>query len=219
MIDFKFENGGMKMISVVLLMAMLLFLGILPNSLSILAFSAIIIILIYQYPVLFLRPVIIYLFSICLGSLSLLFPDNPFSQYLLSGIMGYGVMVIVMFVGVLPNSLTLTRVIKKHRGELSILTFILITPHVINHLLILKTINLFGVVAFVLMVPLTFISFKVIKREISSIDWNRIQKVAYLVYISLFIHLVYVSSYDNKIIYAILFTLYVNNKILKEVKK
>ena len=125
-----------------------------------------------------------------------------------------------MFMGVLPNKWTLTRNLKKNRGVFSILAFMLISPHAIGHIFgFLGSVNLFGIIAYAIMVPLTIISFRVIRKEINPKDWFTIQKAAYLVYIALFTHLILISAWENKIVYAVLLTLYVNNKLIKEYRK
>jgi DMSO/TMAO reductase YedYZ heme-binding membrane subunit len=68
------------------------------------------------------------------------------------------------------------------------------------------------------MVPLTFISFKVIRKEMSSKDWFQIQKIAYVIYITLFVHLLVVSEGMDTIFYAVFATLYINNKLIREFK-
>ena len=69
------------------------------------------------------------------------------------------------------------------------------------------------------MVPLTIISFQIIRREIDNKDWIMIQKAAYGIYLILFVHLLFVAEWENKVVYAVLFTLYLNNKLIKELKK
>ena len=125
-----------------------------------------------------------------------------------------------MMVGVLPNKSELARKIKKVRGVLSIMSFILITPHAMLHIFqIYSGVNLFGIVSYALMLPLTIISFQIIRREMKPKDWITVQKGAYIIYIALFAHLLWVGLWPDKVIYAILFTLYVNNKLIKELKK
>ena len=126
-------------------------------------------------------------------------------------------MLVVMFAGVFPQKWTLTKNLRRNRGVFSILAFLFITPHAILHVLgVIGVVNLYGLAAYILMVPLTIISFRVIRKEIDPKDWFRIQKAAYAIYVLLFVHLLVVSSFENKIVYAVLLTLYVNNKFYKE---
>jgi DMSO/TMAO reductase YedYZ heme-binding membrane subunit len=125
-----------------------------------------------------------------------------------------------MFTGVLPEKWKITRLMIKTRGAFSIIGFILISPHAFLHLFnVFEGINLFGIIAYALMVPLTIISFKTIRREINPRDWKIIQKASYFIYFSLFLHLLLVGDWFDKIIYAIVLTLYINNKLIKEYKK
>jgi DMSO/TMAO reductase YedYZ heme-binding membrane subunit len=162
----------------------------------------------------------LYPLGLILGVISVFFYKDFYLRYVLNGLIGYGFFLVVMMVGVLPNKWTLSRRIKKVRGNLSILGFILISPHALMHIFgVFGTIDLFGIAAYALMVPLTIISFKVIKREIKPADWLKIQKGAYGIYLLLFVHLLVVSSWENKIIYAVIVTIYINNKLIKEFRK
>jgi DMSO/TMAO reductase YedYZ heme-binding membrane subunit len=129
-------------------------------------------------------------------------------------------MFVVMVSGVLPKDWLLTRNLKRNRGMFSILSFIFISPHAISHALgLVGGISIFGIAAYILMIPLTIISFQIIRKEIDNKEWIKIQKAAYVIYLSLFIHLLVVADWENKVIYAVLFTLYVNNKLIKELRK
>jgi DMSO/TMAO reductase YedYZ heme-binding membrane subunit len=208
------------MISVTMVLVLVLVLGILPNSLDILAISGIIVSLTMKFNKLFNKAVIWYVAFFVLGVLTMIFYQQPYLRLLTGGMIGYGFFLVVMFVGVLPNKWGVTRVIKKNRGVFSIIGFLAITPHAMLHIFgIYSTIDLFGIAAYVLMVPLTFISFRVIRKEIPVKDWFTIQKGAYGIYVALFVHLLVVSSWQNKVVYAVLLTLYVNNKLLKEFRK
>ncbi len=84
---------------------------------------------------------------------------------------------------------------------------------------VLGSINLYGIAAYVIMIPLTVISFTIIRKEIEPKDWLNIQKAAYAIYVILFIHLMVVAAWPDKVVYGIILTLYINNKLLKEFKK
>lgn len=205
------------MIGVVLLLVMLLVLDVVSTAYNILAIAGIVTIVSYKWNHLFKHAFVWYLAAFALGIVSIIFYEHPLVNYIVKGYLGYGIFLVVMMVGVLPNKWTLSRNIKKVRGELSILGFLLITPHAFLHVFAyLDGINLFGIAAYVLMIPLTIVSFQVIKKEISTKDWNTIQKAAYLIYLALFIHLLMVADWPDKIVYAVLLTLYLNNKLLKE---
>lgn len=208
------------MISVVMILALLLWLGILSNAYEILAVSAIIVALLFKFNNMYKKAWIYYVLFFILGILTFVFYQSPIVNLMTSGVVGYGFFLVVMFVGVFPNKWGISRVVKKNRGVLSIIGFLAITPHAMLHVLgIYSTIDLFGIAAYVVMVPLTIISFRIIRKEINPKDWLMIQKGAYGIYLLLFVHLLIVAPWQNKIVYAVLLTLYVNNKLLKEFKR
>lgn len=208
------------MISIILVLTILLYFGLLSNALNILAVVGIVSAVSMKYKNLFTRSYIFYIVGIAIAVISLIFKDTGYFDLVNFGIIGYGFLILVMFVGVLPNKWGYTRVIKKNRGVYSILAFILITPHAAGHVFgLFGGINLFGIAAYVIMVPLTIISFRTIRREIDPKDWFTIQKAAYGVYLILFVHLFMVATWENRIVYAVLVTLYINNKLLKEIRK
>lgn len=207
------------MIGVILILLTLLVLGILPNSLNVLVVSAIISVISYKYRDFFKKSTIFYLLALTGVVVSVFFYNESWTMLITKGIIGYGFIVVVMFVGVLPNKWTLSRNIKMNRGIYSILGFIFISPHALLRIFGPDTVNIFGIIAYVIMIPLTIISFKVIRKEIEPKDWFNIQKAAYVIYAVLFVHLIYVADYPDKIVYAVLMTLYVNNKLLKEFRK
>ena len=208
------------MLGILLLFVATLVFNVLPNAYTILVISGLFTVLIYKYTFLFKKSYILYIISLVLSVLSIVYYKEIYFSYLIQGLFGYGAFLVVMMVGILPNKWTLSRKIKKYRGELSIVGFILITPHAFLRVFgIVSSVDLFGIAAFVLMIPLTLISFKIVKKEIDPKDWIRILKGAYLIYFLLFVHLLYVSAWENKIVYAVLLTLYVNNKLLKEFRK
>lgn len=211
---------GDFMISVALILFLTLISGVLSNSLSILAVSGIIVSLMVKFQNLLKRGYVFYIIFFILGIISFAFRDSLYVSLMSKGIIGYAFFLVVMFTGVFPNKWGLTRLLKKYRGELSVIGFISITPHALLHVFgLFDSIDLFGIASYVVMVPLTMISFKFVKREIELKDWLTIQKGAYLVYLLLFTHLMIVASWDNKVVYAVLLTLYINNKLVKEFKR
>jgi len=208
------------MIGIILLLMLLLGLGILQNSLNILVVSGIVLAITFKNKNFFKRSYLFYIIGVILGTLTLIFNESQYFELIYKGIIGYGFMLVVMMVGILPNKLELSRSVKKNRGVFSILSFIFITPHAMLHVFgVFPEVNIFGIAAYVIMVPLTLISFKFIKKEIDIKDWITIQKAAYIIYIALFAHLIMVSAWQDKIIYAIIMTIYINNKLIKEVRK
>lgn len=207
------------MISIVLILAFLLYMDVLSTSLTILAIAGIITVIGYKWPFIFKHASIFYSLAVVLSVISVVFYTSDVVTYITRGFMGYALFFTVMMMGVLPNKWTITRQLKKNRGVFSIMGFILISPHAFLHVFgFFNSINLFGIVAYVLMIPLTIISFRIIRNEISPKDWFTIQKAAYAIYIVLFAHLLFVGNWEDKVVYAVLATLYVNNKLWKEFK-
>ena len=196
------------MISIILVLALLLYMGVLSTSLTILALAGIVAVVGYKWPMLFKHASIFYVLSLIIAVLSVVFYTSEYVTYITRGYLGYALFFIVMMVGVLPNKWTFSRNIKRNRGVFSILGFLLISPHAFLHVFgFFSTINLFGIIAYVLMIPLTIISFRVIRKQISPKDWFTIQKAAYLIYIMLFTHIIWVGSWIDKVVYAVLATL------------
>jgi DMSO/TMAO reductase YedYZ heme-binding membrane subunit len=208
------------MIGVILILVTLLVLGILSNSLNVLVVSGIITVISYKYQDLFKKATMFYIIALVIVGVSVVFYKESWTYLVTKGIIGYGFIVVVMFVGVLPNKWTVSRNIKINRGLYSILGFILISPHALLRVFgVLGSVNLFGIAAYVIMIPLTMVSFRIIRDEIESKDWLNIQKAAYVIYGVLFVHLILVAGYPDKIVYAVILTLYVNNKLIKEFRK
>jgi len=208
------------MISIIFILTALLVLGYLSNAFSVLAVAGIVVAVSYKFPTFFKREILFYLLALALGVVGAIFYKESWTFLITKGIIGYGFITVVMFVGVLPNRWTVSRNIKRYRGVFSIMGFILISPHALLRVFgVFGSVNLFGIAAYVIMVPLTIISFKIIRHEINPKDWFTIQKAAYGVYGILFIHLMVVAAWPDKVVYGVLLTLYVNNKLIKEFKK
>lgn len=208
------------MITVILVLLLLLITNVMTTSLNILAISGILIAIIYKWNKVFQKAIFWYILTSILAIVAVIFHDVNLAYYVTKGYISFALIWVVMMVGVLPNKSELARKIKRVRGVLSILSFILITPHAMLHIFqIYSGVNLFGIVSYALMLPLTIISFQIIRREMKPKDWITVQKGAYLIYIALFAHLLWVGLWPDKVIYAILLTLYVNNKLIKELKK
>lgn len=208
------------MIGIIALLGLIVYLGVLINSMNILALSGIILASTVKLKSLKIKAHWLYIIAVILGGFSFYFNDVRIFYIITGGFLGYAFFLLVMMVGVLPNKWKISRMVKRYRGVYSIAGFIFITPHAMLHVFgIYGGINLFGIAAYVIMIPLTIISFRVIRKQIDPRDWFRIQKAAYLIYGLLFLHLLFVSSYQNKIVYAMILTLYLNNKIIKEVTR
>jgi len=208
------------MISIILVLILAIASGLLINSLIVLAVSGIILALSFRFKNLFKKAYIFYILGVLISAISLYFHEIKYFDIVTNGLIGYGFMLVVMFAGVFPNKWFISKRLKMNRGVFSILSFIMISPHALGHIFkILGGVNLFGIVAYAIMVPLTLISFKVIRKEIKPKEWRDIQRGSYLIYVVLFTHLIYVSVWENRVVYIVITVLYLNNKIIKELKK
>lgn len=123
--------------------------------------------------------------------------------YLEQSLFAFGLLTIVMLVGVLPEG-NLKRSLRPIRGELSIVAALLITGHVIHYANPMLTRALFdgmdaSVMAFwgtvlsmvliVLLTILTATSFKAIRSAMKPATWKRVQMLAYPFYLLVFCHI------------------------------
>lgn len=208
------------MLSIVLILLGLMYFGDLSNSFMILSMVGVIVVIAYSFRDLYKKAWILYSIAFIISVLGMIFVKDYYFRILQGGLLGYSFLFVVMMVGVLPNKLTLTRNIKRNRGMFSILAFIFISSHAYMNLFTeFGVLNLYGLAAYMIMVPLTLISFRIVRKEIPPKDWFRIQKAAYVIYGILFIHIFLVSANENKIVYAVFAALYINNKLIKEFKK
>jgi DMSO/TMAO reductase YedYZ heme-binding membrane subunit/uncharacterized protein with FMN-binding domain len=147
------------------------------------------------------------------------------------GYLGLAFFIVVMFAGSFPKQSTLSKRLRSVRKEYSIFGFITLLPHTILYGLMFidgsYSIEWFGVISFLIMIPLFLMSFHFIKRKMKIKTWMNIQKLAYFVYLLIFIHLLLIGESDHIYIYIILFTtysflkcynfLFENQKLLKTV--
>ncbi|MDD3382754.1 MAG: hypothetical protein PHT83_04575 [Bacilli bacterium] len=172
--------------------------------------------------------ILIYSISTVLALLtfifSLAFPGTVFSTLSFpwsKGFFGLALFYLVMLAGALPNWNYKKRIYSV-RTELSIIGFISISPHAIFNLI--KIFNntiaptYFGIITYVIMIPLFITSFIIIRKKMNNRHWKNLQRFAYLAYLLLFIHLVIQFSQPiNRILYIVLFVVYSIFKIIKTV--
>ena len=200
------------MITTIGILLCVVFLDLRMSSVDVLPLSAVFLIISYRFR---RRPKLDYMIYIVASAVSVLALFYE-SSFLTGGWVAFAMLNVVMFTGVLPDRWPLTVKMKAFRDLFSILGFILILPHVIDNLFVDQQVSIFGIAAFLIMIPLFLTSFRIVRREMRQEDWIRIQKGAYMVYVLLFVHLILVADWYGKIIYAVLMTLYINNKLLKE---
>ena len=208
------------MISILLLLSLILITQLLTVSFNIVIMSFMMLIIMYKFERLFTYTKTLYTLSFIIAIVSAFIYDSGYVDFIVKGYLSISIYFIIMFAGVFPKRLKITQLMIKYRGLLSIIGFILVTPHALLHLFeFLNGINLFGIAAYALMVPLTLISFQVVRREIKPKDWNNILKASYVIYTLLFLHVLWVAPYEDKLLYIVILTLYINNKLLLEFKK
>lgn len=203
------------MVTTMALLVIIILFKATPTSIDVVAMTALLTMIAYRYDYKGKHDAFYYIGALVLAMVCLFIPI----PYIDNGLIGFGMLHVVMLTGVLPPKWPLTKKLLKYRRRYSILGVILSLPHAYGHLFIDKEVNLFGVAALVIMVPLFITSFKVIRREMKGEEWVKLHKLAYVTYILLFAHLIMVADWLGKVIYAVLMTLYINNKLVKEFRK
>ena len=156
------------------------------------------------------------------------------------GTLGTALFIVVMYTGALPNKSKLIAPLMRIRGELSIIACILVLIHNVTYgktyyralfkansgisttQIIAAYISIFIVV---LMLILTFTSFKVIRSKFKPKKWKQLQRSAYLFYGLLYVHIMLINipyaraglvPYGiNAVIYTIVFAVYAAMRIKK----
>lgn len=164
-----------------------------------------------------LNSTIIYIFALLIAGLSILIPTSEISTFISSGTLGLSFLIIVMYTGALSKGSLLKKKLRSVRKEFVILGFIFISPHA--YLYIYEFIfgniplQLFGLLAYIIMIPLFIISFNFFKSKMKISVWIRLQRWSYLVYFLIFIHSMNVASLSNVFIYLFIFTSYLFLKL------
>lgn len=214
-INRRKEEGGSEMITTLLLLSVIILLDLVVLSVDVLVLSIILTLIVYKYERKPKYDTYVYIVATILSLVSLFVNIEVIS----SGLIAFSMFTLVMFTGVIPNQWLMTKKLRTYRSFYSILGFIFILPHGYINLFVDQEINLFGIAAMVLMIPLFITSFNVVRKEMKVEEWNKLQMLAYIIYPVLFIHLISVSDMYGKVIYSIMMTLYINNKLLKEFRK
>ncbi len=144
---------------------------------------------------------------------------DPFIE----GFVGLSIFYVVMITGALKEKSKLRIKLMGVRREYSIIGFILITPHATKYLLEWlqgdMSLPLWGVLGYGIMIPLFITSFMKVRKQMSRYAWVTLQKLAYLSYILLFIHLILTAKMPNLAVYFVLFIGYFVMKIYFEYVK
>jgi len=118
------------------------------------------------------------------------------------GALGAGFWAVVMWAGALPNGSAAIKKLMPIRGELSITAAVLTLSHIItfgwrylSDLVRGRTGSDFVVTSIVciimvlIMVPLTVMSFKAVRKKMNAKTWKKIQRFAYIFYALIYIHI------------------------------
>lgn len=128
------------------------------------------------------------------------------------GFLGLSLFVIVMFAGAFRKDSKISKRFRSIRKEYSILGFVILLPHAIKYLIQFidgsYPVEWFGLIAYIVMLPLFIISFTYIKNKMNIKTWFKIQKWAYLAYAAIFLHLILIGSPDHIAVYVVIFSLY-----------
>jgi len=156
--------------------------------------------------------VILYSSATLLSIGAIVLYDDPALDFINVGFLGLSFLLVVMMTGAFKKGTKLCIRLKSVRKEYSILGFILIIPHGLIYLYYALNQSIsyewFGIISFVVMIPLFITSFKWIRHKMTREAWNKLQKFAYLAYLLLFIHLMLTTSL-YAIEYIIIFGLYI----------
>jgi DMSO/TMAO reductase YedYZ heme-binding membrane subunit len=167
----------------------------------------------------------LYIFSTIIAIIAFVLIKVPIFKPITQGYLGLAFYYLVMIAGALPKG-KMRSSLFSIRKEYSILGFIFILPHglyyfiqYLNHSI---SIPLFGILSLVIMIPLFITSFHVIRKKFTYTGWKRLQSLAYVVYLFLFIHMINVKDtieQINFILYVILFSVYFVLKLRYEIKR
>jgi DMSO/TMAO reductase YedYZ heme-binding membrane subunit len=156
-------------------------------------------------------------------ALILVFNEKAFVTPFVKGYVGFALFYVVMITGALNPKLKITQKLKSVRAPYSILGFVILLSHPLHYAIEVLTqqrdFPLFGVLAFVVMIPLFITSYMSIRKRMKPQDWFKLQRWAYLSYAFILIHLVInASTPQNRIVAIILFIPYISLKLFKELK-
>lgn len=160
-------------------------------------------------------------------SILVIFVEIPFLSLLIDkGHLSLGIFLLVVFAGVLRKKWIVYKKLLLVRGDLAILGFIFLIPHGVHRLsLALSGYQSTGLIAAIIMIPLTISSFMFIRKKIRPDRWKKLHKLAYIAYLMIYIHLgfdininassFYVNFGTNSILYHLLFLSYILLKIYR----
>ncbi len=153
--------------------------------------------------------------------------------YMQRCIFAFALLTIVMFIGVFSESSKLKQKLVQIRGELSIFAALLAIGHIVNYLssYIGRLVSNIGTVStnlllsfgvsvllVILLSILTITSFKLVRKKMRTSNWKRLQKLAYVFFGLIYLHLILIlvpssSAINSKalisvIIYSVIMLVY-----------
>lgn len=141
------------------------------------------------------------------------FSDNTGGN-ILSGYTGFAFFIVVMFQTAFKKGSLLYKKTLSVRKEYSIFGFIFIIPHALIFLLgEHQVLEWNGIISAVIMIPLFITSFILIRKKMTPEHWKKLHLLSYAAYLLIFAHIILVSLGVNKIVYLVLFLLYLFLKI------
>ena len=166
----------------------------------------------------------IYIAAAIISILAFIFQDKAITTPVMQGFLGLSFFYIVMITGAIDKKHKIKAKFVGLRREYSIIGFIIISPHALNYTLQglngTRSLEWFGLISFVLMIPLFITSFLAIRKKMKAKTWNLIQSAAYIIYLLLFVHLILnYTQTINLVLYIVIFGFYFVMKIIYEVKK
>lgn len=166
----------------------------------------------------------IYIVAVIISILAFILKDKAFTTPIMQGFLGLSFFYIVMITGAIDKKHKIKAKLMGLRREFSIIGFIVISPHALNYTLQglngTRSLEWFGLISFVLMIPLFVTSFLKIRKKMKPKTWNLIQSAAYIIYLLLFIHLILnYTQTINLVLYVAIFGFYFVLKIIYEIKK
>ena len=174
---------------------------------------------IYGYKLIKKKEKVIYIIAsiLSIGSYFILNESTPIN----AGFVGLAFFIIVMMATSFTRGSLFFKRFVAVRKEFSILGFIFILPHGIFYLLKnWGNLEWYGVIAVIIMIPLFITSFMSVRKKMKAKTWKNLQRLAYIIYLLIFIHLMIIGESGHLFIYIGVFGLYtflkVKNTIFKD---
>jgi len=156
-----------------------------------------------------------------------LFVDIPLLTFIIDrGHLTLAFFILIMFAGVMRKTWVPYKKILLVRGDLAIMGFIFLLPHGIERLsLALGGYNTSGLIAAIIMIPLTISSFMSIRKKIRPDRWRKLHKLAYVAYLMIYFHIGfdafidlsngYINISPDSVLFHLLFITYLVLKVFR----